>query len=717
MGRSPIGYELRLRARGLDRAPGDSTRQDVTVWAPLALTPPPGTPVIFTGRWRHHTRYGWQYQAHDYRLMEALSPRAQEVLWAVLGVRRSRDTPDATDKSLYAVAAATPTGSAPARALNAVLGYQYREQLWRRWPLTGEQRLELARQHGDQVLQVLHDDPYAVLAQFTEPDPNGWREQLHRAGLAPEGDEAAWLRGWAAYAIHEHVRETGSSRAAESRVLDMVGARAHQAPSRVREQLSHLPAASGIVRLDGGDGAQWALRHCLEAERRTAARLGEIVAAAPKPLALPKDWQASPELASVGQLTADQRRAAELLLSSPVGALIGGAGSGKTFTLRGTLAWARAADPGQRIRCAAPTGKAAARLMEVTGEEAVTIDRLLAASQGHGLDVDLLVVDEMSMPTLSHFDRLVHALPDGGRLVLVGDPNQLGPIGMGQPLQDLITSNRIPVAALTEPHRAALDSAIVSNAYRILAGQPPEEGEDYVILRSRESDESLRRYLARAVVPRALERVSSPSELQVVVPTVEGPLGAIALNRVLQPQLNPQFDPTRAVAHGPWHFGAGDRVLQLVNDYHRDVFNGESGRISSVDPGRGEVRVRFGARELSYRGRRLDQLALAYALTVHKAQGSEYETVLMLGSPAAQRLMSREWLMTAETRGRRLVIDMLHPDALHTALARPTARQRSTGLAEAVRQAIPAPPGPASVASRPASKNTPSGLGAAPSLA
>lgn len=689
--RSPISGELRLRARGLAEARADRQHQDVTVWAPMGLAPVRGTPVEFRGTWRHHERFGWQFNARSYRVLESVARDQVPVLLQMLSGGVSLDLYPADAYTLRGLCARAGERSALGAALRDVLTYVYREARWQQWPLSDAERVGLARHFGQHVLEALHEDPFVALAHLERPDPSGWRERLLTAGIEAAQDEDAWLRGWVAHAVMEELRETGSTRTAEGRVMQRVLSATHLAPGRMRERLARAPANSALIRLEGQGRVEWTVRPFVEAEQRLVKRVAQLIARGPAPLDLPDPSATHPALPCVRRLTAGQQEAARTLLSHPISALIGGPGTGKTFTVRGVLEWLRGADPRQRIRCCAPTGKAASRLSEVTGEEASTIQRMLARAQNGAIDADTVVVDEMSMPDMGLVERLTGQLPDGARLILVGDINQIDPIGAGHPFADLIASNTIAVAELTEPHRAALQSAIVRNAYRILAGLEPEEGEDYVLVRSWEPDRELRDYTVNVVVPKALSMVSSPAELQVVVPNYDGPVGAIELNRVLQPLLNPAFDHRRVVQNGPWRFAVGDRVLQTVPDQKRDVFNGETGTVTAVIPPRGEVRVRFGAREISYSGPRLHQLALAYALTIHKAQGSEYEVVIQLASPQAGRLLSRELLMTGITRGRKMVFDMVHPDALACALARPVSRHRITGLAQLLRATLDHP--------------------------
>ncbi len=394
-----------------------------------------------------------------------------------------------------------------------------------------------------------------------------------------------------------------------------------------------------------------------------------------------------------------QREALELAASAKVLVITGGPGVGKT-TLVDSIVQVLAAKR-MRVGLCAPTGRAAKRLAEATGREAKTIHRLLAVDPATGafrhtpdnpLELDLLVADETSMIDLPLAHHLVRALPRRAALVLVGDVDQLPSVGPGNVLRDVIDSGAVPVCRLTEVFRQAAASAIVANAHRVNRGLPPErprrgeaEPSDFYVVDIDEPARALELLLklVTASIPRRFG-MDTLDDIQVLTPMQRGELGARNLNLVLQRALNPEGP---SVERFGWTFRRGDRVMQVENDYERDVFNGDIGRIAGVDPEQRELTVRFDEREVSYRFDELDELALAYAVTIHKAQGSEYPAVVVPLHTQHYPMLQRNLLYTAITRGRRLVVLLAAPKALAIAVRRADAGARFTTLAERLREA------------------------------
>ena len=338
-------------------------------------------------------------------------------------------------------------------------------------------------------------------------------------------------------------------------------------------------------------------------------------------------------------LAPSQREALTLAVDAKVLVITGGPGVGKTTLVNSVLKVLGA--KGVRVELCAPTGRAAKRLGESTGLEARTIHRLLEADPGtggfkrgeaHPLDCDLLVVDEASMVDVPLMRALLLALPDTAALLLVGDVDQLPSVGPGQVLADVIASGAVPVVRLTEVFRQAAQSRIITNAHRINQGQMPEltapDGSDFYFVEASEPEDAVRKLLAvvRDRVP-ARFGLDPVRDVQVLCPMNRGSLGARALNIELQRVLNPPGD-LRVERFG-WTYGPGDKVMQVTNDYERDVFNGDLGIIMGLDMEEGALTVSFEGREVEYGFGELDELVLAYATTIHKAQGSEYPVVVI----------------------------------------------------------------------------------------
>jgi len=328
-------------------------------------------------------------------------------------------------------------------------------------------------------------------------------------------------------------------------------------------------------------------------------------------------------------LAPSQREALRLAVGAKVLVITGGPGVGKTTLVNSVLKVLGA--KGVRVELCAPTGRAAKRLAESTGLEARTIHRLLEADpasggfkrgEAHPLDCGLLVVDEASMVDVPLMRALLMALPDTAALLLVGDVDQLPSVGPGQVLADVIGSGAVPVVRLTEVFRQAAQSRIITNAHRINQGQMPEltapDGSDFYFVEAAEPEDAVRKLLAvvRDRVP-ARFGLDPVRDVQVLCPMNRGSLGARALNGELQRVLN--LPGERRVERFGWTYGPGDKVMQVTNDYERDVFNGDLGIVAGLDMEEGALTVSFEGREVEYGFGELDELALAYATTIHKA--------------------------------------------------------------------------------------------------
>jgi exodeoxyribonuclease V alpha subunit len=392
-------------------------------------------------------------------------------------------------------------------------------------------------------------------------------------------------------------------------------------------------------------------------------------------------------------LSASQREAVRLVLSSPVSVMTGGPGVGKTSTLDSLLRILVAKDV--RVLLAAPTGRAAKRMTEQTGIEAKTIHRLLEINPKHGgfsraednpLDCDLLVIDETSMVDVPLMNALTRAIPEHAALLLVGDVDQLPSVGPGQVLADLIASGRLPVARLTEVFRQAAESRIVVNAHRINQGQMPEPApkgkeSDFYFVEIAEPEEGVRKLIemVHQRIPRRFG-LDPLKDIQVLCPMNRGVLGARNLNHELQRVLNPS--PPASVERFGWRFSPGDRVMETQNDYDREVFNGDLGTVSRIDEEEGALAVSFEGREVIYPYGELDTLVPAFATTIHKSQGSEYPAVVIPLTTQHYPMLARNLVYTGVTRGKRLVVIIGQRKALGIAVRGGQMKPRWTKLKE-----------------------------------
>ena len=408
---------------------------------------------------------------------------------------------------------------------------------------------------------------------------------------------------------------------------------------------------------------------------------------------------AVPELAP---LNPAQRQAVNQAFQHGLSIITGGPGVGKTTTTKAIVASARAL--GWHLALAAPTGRAARRLSEATGTNAATIHRLLRLDMATGqfhygseipLPVELLIVDEASMLELRLAAQLFAAVGPGTRVVLVGDQDQLPSVGPGSVLRDLIRSERVPVTALREIYRQAAGSAIIRGAHQVNRGQlppltAPEPGEvsDFYWI-EQDQPEKVQELIGRMVSERIPKRFGFDplAEIQVLSPMNRGIGGARALNQHLQTLLNPPSPERAELPIGDVVLRVGDRVMQVVNNYELHIFNGEMGRVSAILHDQRRFMVHFDGGELTYPFEDADQLRLAYAVTVHKAQGCEFPAVIVPLLTQHFVMLRRTLLYTAMTRASRLLVLVGSRRALELAIRNASEQPRHSRLIERLREA------------------------------
>ena len=392
-------------------------------------------------------------------------------------------------------------------------------------------------------------------------------------------------------------------------------------------------------------------------------------------------------------LAKSQAEAVRMALREKAMVITGGPGVGKTTIVNAILRVLAA--KGVQIGLCAPTGRAAKRLSEAAGMEAKTIHRLLEfdpvrhkfrRGPGNPLDLALLVVDEASMVDVPLMHALMRALPAESALLVVGDVDQLPSVGPGRVLGDLIDSGAVPVARLVEVFRQAVRSQIVVNAHRINKGRLPHmgrpEGEsDFYFVHATDPETAIRRtlQLVQERIPNKFN-LDPVRDIQVLCPMNRGGIGARALNVELQSALNPAA-PERVERLG-WRFARGDKVMQIENDYDKDVYNGDIGFIEAIDQEQGALEVSFDGRCVEYSFRELDTLVPAYATTIHKSQGSEYPSVVLLVMDRHYVMLQRKLIYTGITRGKRLVVLVGQRRAVRRAVRTASRSLRCTKLGE-----------------------------------
>jgi exodeoxyribonuclease V alpha subunit len=660
------------------------------------------------GAWRDDPAWGRQFQAQGAEILppatgEALVDYLASGIVPGLGPRTAARLVERFGAQLPEVLERAPERLREVRALRRPLA----ERLVAAWreQRSGRDLLLFLHAHGVSLARAravlaaygadavgrITADPYALAREVQGIGFQTADALARRLGLDP----AAPARRVAA--LEEALRraaDNGHTAMPRAGLLAAAAALVGARPAELETALAEA-AARGLLASARYRGTEWVqLPDLARAETAIAGELARLLAARPR--RRPEEVEAALATAAAAlgvRLAPGQIDAVRQALASPVSIVTGGPGTGKTTLVRAILAALGGAGPA--IALAAPTGRAARRLAESTGAEALTLHRLLEADPGRGfrrnrgrpLDVELLVVDEASMVDTLLLRALLEALPDGAALVLVGDADQLPSVGPGQVLADLIGSGRVPVARLSEIFRQAAESGIVRNAHRINRGEPPEldrgeePGGDFFGVRAREPEAA-----AMRIVELVAERIPARfgldpwTDIQVLSPVNRGPLGVRELNRRLQARLNPR--PVDAVERGGQRLGVGDKVMQLANDYGREVYNGDLGRITAIDRQARTLRVTIDGRDLVYGLDELEALQPAFAVTVHKAQGSEYPAVVVALATSHGRMLTRRLLYTAVTRARRLVVLVAEPEALARALGAGADLRRTTLLGD-----------------------------------
>mgnify|MGYP004608851035 FL=1 len=460
------------------------------------------------------------------------------------------------------------------------------------------------------------------------------------------------------------------------------------------EALKHELDAGRVVK----EGDRLYLRDLWVAERRVAAKLKDLLASPPAFAPIDPDRAVAWWERKTGfTLAPAQLRAVRASVGSKVSIVTGGPGVGKTTIIRALVEIFQARTGVHKItvQLGAPTGRAAKRMAESTGAPAQTLHRLLkynpqtnafTYNEERPLGGDVFIFDEMSMVDIRLMADLVVALPRRATLILVGDTDQLPSVGPGNVLRDLIASQTIPTSQLTEIFRQDSSGLIVRNAHHVNAGEPFETragASDFYFVAQDDPAKALDLVLDFMVtrIPRHFH-LEPLQDVQVLTPMRRNLLGAENLNAAIQKRLN---GAGPGVVRGGMEFRAGDRVMQLRNNYDKDVYNGDVGFVQSVEPAERTLVVLFDGRPVEYRAADLDELTLAYATTIHKSQGSEYPAVIVLLHRQHYMMLQRNLLYTAITRGKKLVLVIGSPWAVKQAIETNVVRARRTSLAERMR--------------------------------
>jgi exodeoxyribonuclease V alpha subunit len=560
--------------------------------------------------------------------------------------------------------------------------------------------MRIVKRYGANAMTVVSRDPYRLALDVHGVGFKTADRIATSIGVATDSPER--MQAGVLQVVHD-VTEAGHVWTSEEELLGraapMLGFEAEDAA--VHERLEGavralVLAGRAVVEAPEGERIVYATE-MFDAEVRLARRLAEIARAPARKLDGVDAAVRSFEMRARVELAPEQRSAVEAAARQQVLVVTGGPGVGKTTIVRAILAVL--AGSKVDVRLAAPTGRAAKRMSEATGGEATTLHRLLEfdpkkyafkRDRSRPIEGGAVIVDEASMLDLPMADALTQAIAPGTRLILVGDVDQLPSVGPGAILRDVLASGAVPSVRLRQIFRQAAQSLIVTNAHRINDGEPPVSppagsNADFFVVERRDPEHA-RDTLIELVTQRIPNRfgLDPVRDVQVLTPMNRGPAGAIALNEALQAAINPRGD---AFVRGARTYRVGDKVMQLRNDYDRNVFNGDVGFITSIDPEESAMTIRFDEREVAFEASDLDDLVLAYACTVHKSQGSEYPAVVIPLLTTHFVMLSKNLLYTAVTRGKRLVVLVCDPRALEIALSQRRREDRRTRLGSRLAEA------------------------------
>ncbi len=693
--------------------------QNVTVVGTIPL-PAAGERLMVTGKWSNHSSYGRQFEAEflerlmPQTSMEILSYLSSRIIKGIGPKTAARIVQHFGDETLL-IMEREPARLAEISGISAekakLIGEEFQQRVGMRQlmefftmhQLPAELAVRTYKLYGEQTVELLYDDPYLLMDEGLDA-PFGAVDRF-AVDLGVAGDDPRRIEAGILFELKYNL-SAGHSFLPEEKLVVATAQLLSVAPESVAEGVTRLAEAGRLDRdrLAGIDIAYMPELH--EAELYCTQRLLEFAKLQfPAPAGLERMLRRA---ADESGLTYSKQQEAAIREAATSGVLLvtGGPGTGKTTILKGILSLL-----GQmQLRCvlAAPTGRAAKRLTEVTGEEASTIHRLLEASidQNTGkmfflrdedtpLKADAVIVDEMSMVDIQLLHSLLQAVPHGKRLILVGDPDQLPPVGPGSPFADCLRSGMLPTVRLTEIFRQAQESLIVMNAHRVNNGQMPDlknVKSDFFFLPCR-SEEQVTQTIVGLCTTRLPKNMGiSPDQIQVLTPTRKGGVGTWNLNKMLQASLNPAGNGKKERQFGEFSFREGDRVMQIRNNYDimwkktdgsavgTGIFNGDVGTVTAINPDLETMTVVFDDREADYDFTQLGELEPAYAMTVHKSQGSEYRAVILAAWNGSPYLLSRSVLYTAITRARDLLIIVGREETVAVMTENAKKNRRYTGL-------------------------------------
>ena len=693
--------------------------QTATVVGTIPL-PCMGERLMVTGKWVTHSSYGKQFEAE---FLERMMPQSASEILTYLSGRvikgigpriAARIVQHFGDDTLRVMEReperlAEISGISDKRAQE--IGEEFRLQVGMRslleffalHHLSAELAVKTYKLYGEAAMDMLYDDPYLLTEEGLEA-PFGAVDRF-AIDLGFAGDDPRRVKAGLFFELRYNLT-AGHSFLPEEKLVGATAMLLSVETEVTHAALERLLQSEQLVRAELAGITVIYLPALFEAERYCTRRLQEFAGCHfPKSAFFGRMVKTAAQ-SSGFTYSAEQAQAIEDAATTGLLLVTGGPGTGKTTIVNGILSLYD--QMGLSCVLAAPTGRAAKRLTEVTGQDASTIHRLLGAgidphtgelffskNEEDPLKADAVIVDEMSMVDILLLHSLLRAIPQRARLILVGDPDQLPPVGPGFPFSDMLRAKTLPTVRLTEIFRQAQESLIVMNAHSVNAGTMPElrnRKSDFFFLPCR-SEEEVAQTIQGLCQTRLPKNMGIPAgEIQVLSPTKKGGAGTVHLNKILQASLNPPSADKKEKAFGEILFREGDRVMQVKNNYDilwrkadssmigAGIFNGDVGIIQSIDMNLEIVTILFDDRIAEYDFTQLIELEPAYAMTVHKSQGSEYRAVVLSAWNASPYLLSRSILYTAITRARELLIVVGREDTITQMVANAKVGRRYTGL-------------------------------------